>query len=162
MRLTPAPTRRGGGRCPGPCNLCDRTADRSRPAQPVAGTGAGRPPIPDFGSELLAYAAGACPGGAFGGRGTAPRRVEFLPRVAGLPVAVYSGGRARREVWRRDQGCCTYVAPHSGRRCGSRYRLEIDHIKPFALGGATELSNGQAPLPCPPQAAPCSHRQCAD
>ena len=50
-----------------------------------------------------------------------------------IPVAV------RREVWRRDHGCCSYVDPHSGRRCGSRYRLEIDHVVPFALGGATEL-----------------------
>ena len=52
-----------------------------------------------------------------------------------IPVAV------KREVWRRDQGCCSYVDPHSGRRCGSRYRLEIDHIVPFALGGPSELSN---------------------
>ena len=52
-----------------------------------------------------------------------------------IPVAV------RREVWRRDNGCCSYVDPHSGRRCGSCYRLEIDHVVPFALGGATELSN---------------------
>ena len=52
-----------------------------------------------------------------------------------IPVAV------KREVWRRDQGCCSYVDPHSGRRCGSRYRLEIDHVVPFALGGPAELSN---------------------
>ena len=52
-----------------------------------------------------------------------------------IPVAV------RREVWRRDNGCCSYVDPHSGRRCGSRYRLEIGHVVPFALGGATELWN---------------------
>ena len=44
-------------------------------------------------------------------------------------------------MWRRDHGCCSYVDPHSGRRCGSRYRLEIDHVVPFALGGATELAN---------------------
>ena len=29
----------------------------------------------------------------------------------------------------------------SGRRYGSVYRLEIDHIVPFAFGGANELSN---------------------
>ena len=52
-----------------------------------------------------------------------------------IPAAV------RREVWRRDQGCCSYVARHSGRRCGSRYRLEIDHIVPFALGGGAEPGN---------------------
>ena len=52
-----------------------------------------------------------------------------------IPVAV------KREVWRRDQGRCSYVDPHSGRRCGSRYRLEIDHIVPFALGRASEVLN---------------------
>ena len=57
------------------------------------------------------------------------------PRSRYIPVGV------RREVWRRDQGCCSYVDRHSGRRCRSRYRLEIDHVVPFALGGATELSN---------------------
>ena len=53
----------------------------------------------------------------------------------------YIPAPVRREVWRRDQGCCSYVDRHSGRRCRSRYRLEIDHIVPFALGGANELSN---------------------
>ena len=52
-----------------------------------------------------------------------------------IPVAV------RREVWRRDQGCCSYVDRHSGRRCGSRYRLEVDHVVPFALGGGAEPGN---------------------
>ena len=52
-----------------------------------------------------------------------------------IPAAV------RREVWRRDQGCCSYVDRGSGRHCGSRYRLEIDHIVPFALGGGAEPAN---------------------
>ena len=47
----------------------------------------------------------------------------------------------RREVWRRDGGCCSYVDPHSGRRCGSRFLLELDHIVPFALGGDAQPSN---------------------
>jgi len=32
-------------------------------------------------------------------------------------------------IWKRDQGRC--------RNCGSEQRLEVDHIKPFALGGKT-------------------------
>ena len=52
-----------------------------------------------------------------------------------IPAAV------RREVWRRDGGCCSYVDPHSGRRCGSRFLLELDHIVPFALGGSAEPGN---------------------
>lgn len=52
-----------------------------------------------------------------------------------IPVA------ARREVWRRDRGRCSYVDRHSGRRCGSRFFLEIDHIDPYALGGSAEPDN---------------------
>ena len=47
----------------------------------------------------------------------------------------------RREVWRRDQGCCSYVDRHTGRRCGSRFFLEIDHIVPVARGGGAEPAN---------------------
>ncbi len=53
----------------------------------------------------------------------------------------YIPAPVRREVWRRDGGCCTYVDPHSGRRCGSRFLLELDHIVPFALGGSAEPGN---------------------
>src|ERR1041385_2907696 len=40
----------------------------------------------------------------------------------------------------RDQGSCTYIGS-SGRRCGARRRLELHHIKPFALGGPAEAAN---------------------
>jgi 5-methylcytosine-specific restriction endonuclease McrA len=46
----------------------------------------------------------------------------------------------KREVWRRDHGQCSYVSPQ-GKRCGSRFALEIDHQIPLALGGKTDLSN---------------------
>jgi 5-methylcytosine-specific restriction endonuclease McrA len=42
----------------------------------------------------------------------------------------------RREVWKRDAGQCTWTAP-DGRRCGSRWQLELDHVVPVALGGAS-------------------------
>jgi 5-methylcytosine-specific restriction endonuclease McrA len=41
----------------------------------------------------------------------------------------------RREVWKRDGGRCTWRGP-DGHRCESRWRLELDHVVPFALGGA--------------------------
>jgi 5-methylcytosine-specific restriction endonuclease McrA len=44
-----------------------------------------------------------------------------------IPVVV------RREVWRRDQGACV--------DCGSRERLEYDHIVPVIRGGANTVRN---------------------
>ena len=46
----------------------------------------------------------------------------------------------RRAVFLRDQ-CCTYVDPETRRRCGSFWQLELDHIRPFAVGGAHVLEN---------------------
>lgn len=40
-------------------------------------------------------------------------------------------------VWRRDGGKCVFAAA-DGRRCGSRVFLEYDHVKPWALGGASD------------------------
>jgi hypothetical protein len=46
----------------------------------------------------------------------------------------------RREVWARDGGCCACTSA-AGRRCGSRVRLEYDHIVPIAKGGAGTADN---------------------
>ena len=68
------------------------------------------------------------------------RRARRLTRRKGkvsrhIPVAV------RDEVFARDGHCCTFVSA-DGHRCQETRGLEIDHIKPFALGGASdELSN---------------------
>ncbi len=71
-----------------------------------------------------------------GGAGE-PTSVEKSARSSGrsIPAAV------KREVWRRDQGCCTFVDRDSGRRCGSRFCLEMDHIVPVAVGGGAEPGN---------------------
>ena len=52
-----------------------------------------------------------------------------------IPAAV------KREVWRRDRGRCRYVDRTSGRRCGSQHLLQIDHVVPYASGGAAEPNN---------------------
>lgn len=46
----------------------------------------------------------------------------------------------RREVWKRDQGQCTFVS-ETGHRCPSRTRLEFDHVTPVARGGEATLAN---------------------
>jgi 5-methylcytosine-specific restriction endonuclease McrA len=44
-------------------------------------------------------------------------------------------------LWIRDQSQCTYVDPMTNIRCSQRTKLEIDHIRPRALGGDSSLEN---------------------
>ena len=76
---------------------------------------------------------GSTPGRS-GGAGSASRP-SAAKSGRSIPAAV------KREVWRRDSGCCSYVDRHTGRRCGSRFFLELDHIVPVARGGGAEPSN---------------------
>lgn len=46
----------------------------------------------------------------------------------------------RDEVRLRDGGRCTFVGP-DGIRCGATTHLQIDHIRPFALGGGHDAEN---------------------
>jgi len=48
--------------------------------------------------------------------------------------------RMRRQVWERDAGRCSFRSA-DGHRCGETRALEFDHIRPLALGGATEPGN---------------------
>ena len=70
-----------------------------------------------------------------GPRATASDTPRSHARSRAIPAA------AKRQVWERDQGCCSYVDRDSGRRCGSRHRLQIDHVLPYALGGSAEPDN---------------------
>jgi hypothetical protein len=53
--------------------------------------------------------------------------------------------RVRHEVWRRDRGSCV--------ECGSRGRLEFDHIIPVVRGGSNTVRNIE--LRC----EPCNRRK---
>ena len=48
--------------------------------------------------------------------------------------------RVRDEVFLRDDGKCTYIGS-DGRKCQSRWNLQIDHIVPFARGGDNSPGN---------------------
>ena len=100
---------------------------RSRPAPAGPSGGSAQPPHRARRSRPQPEAAG--PSGDSAQPPHRARRSRYIP----APV--------RRAVWRRDGGCCSYVDPHSGRRCGSRFLLELDHIVPFALGGGAEPGN---------------------
>jgi 5-methylcytosine-specific restriction endonuclease McrA len=65
------------------------------------------------------------------------RAADQKPRPATrepIPAAV------RREVWKRDGGQCAWRS-EDGHRCGSTWKLELDHIVPAALGGPSTVEN---------------------
>jgi 5-methylcytosine-specific restriction endonuclease McrA len=61
-------------------------------------------------------------------------KLETSERIV-LPVSV------KRIVWRKAQGQCCYH--HNGKRCESRFQLQIDHIVSLACGGKNSISNLQ-------------------
>jgi hypothetical protein len=80
------------------------------------------------------------------GVGRKPKRGP-VGKVDGVAGATKTAKRSRhvptsvaREVYVRDDGCCTFVA-EDGRRCAARRFLEIDHVKPWAEGGAATIEN---------------------
>jgi hypothetical protein len=68
--------------------------------------------------------------------GPAPRGLprQAMGRTRHIPRAVL------RAVWERDGGRCTFRGP-GGTVCGSRHRLEMDHVEPWALGGENTVAN---------------------
>ena len=63
-----------------------------------------------------------------------PRPANPKPRTRHIPAV------ARDQVMLRDKQRCTFRS-RSGRKCNSTHNLQIDHIKPFALGGTHEPEN---------------------
>ena len=47
----------------------------------------------------------------------------------------------KRAIFKRSGGQCEYTDPKTKKRCQCRYRIQIDHVYPYALGGKTELQN---------------------
>ncbi len=71
-----------------------------------------------------------------------PRRGPGLrQRRRACPAAPSGGGQARGVAARPRRGRCRYVDRTSGRRCGSQHLLQIDHVVPYAYGGAAEPNN---------------------
>jgi 5-methylcytosine-specific restriction endonuclease McrA len=63
-----------------------------------------------------------------GARDVAERRSRRVPAAVA------------RAVYARDDGCCTFCSAE-GRRCGARRFLELDHVVPWAAGGASTVEN---------------------
>ena len=127
-------------RRPGSSSPAKPDATASNGASPPQRTAAAKPDRLPAGNCDRSTPSAAKPAVPAAGNGTpAPQRTSAakpgVSRPRSVPVAV------KREVWQRAQGRCSYVDRHSGRRCGSRFLLEIDHIVPYALGGGAEPDN---------------------
>jgi hypothetical protein len=61
-----------------------------------------------------------------------PRPQRGPAKARHTPAAV------RRAVFERDRGQCTFMG-ENGKRCGSRTRLEYDHVQPVARGGQATI-----------------------
>jgi hypothetical protein len=74
----------------------------------------------------------------------APEVKSKVKRRSGVPNSksrVPIPARIRRLVWLRDQGKCGFVNSETAHACGSRHFLELDHIRPVALGGDNSPEN---------------------
>ena len=67
---------------------------------------------------------------------------ELTPSAPSGPIGAirHVPAAVRRDVWARDGGRCTFTS-RDGRRCGSRWMLELDHLRPAALGGRSTADN---------------------
>ena len=74
---------------------------------------------------------------------------SVLDPVSGSVSASRLSGGARRKsiapstrnlVRRRAGDACEYLGP-GGKRCGSRFQTQMDHVTPVALGGANDVTN---------------------
>ena len=107
----------------------DAAAPAKRPARPAAtGTSA---PKTECGPQRPAPTAEKRPAQPAGAAFTPAK-----PRAAGRhPRRGQAAGLGARS------GMLQLLDRRSGRRCGSRYLLQVDHVFPYALGGNAEPDN---------------------
>jgi 5-methylcytosine-specific restriction endonuclease McrA len=66
-------------------------------------------------------------------------RAQPAPSAANKSRAIPSAMRAKIKA--RDDHRCQYSDPRSGRKCGARLFLQVEHKTPFALGGKHSEEN---------------------
>ncbi|MBC7691026.1 MAG: HNH endonuclease [Methylotenera sp.] len=70
---------------------------------------------------------------------TAAAAVKNPPKIIPPGRRGYLPVTLRKQVWAKSDGRCEFTV--DGRRCSSRYRLEVDHIKSLAISGSNEVTN---------------------
>ena len=68
------------------------------------------------------------------------RTVRTRREGSDAPKGRHVADETRDAVFVRDGGRCTFVS-RDGTCCGSTHGLQIDHIRPFSVGGTHDLSN---------------------
>jgi hypothetical protein len=53
----------------------------------------------------------------------------------------YYSVEIKNKLWKEAGASCQYIDHNSGRRCEARFHLEIDHCKPLAIGGTSNIEN---------------------
>lgn len=62
-------------------------------------------------------------------------RIKMITRH--IPVTI------KRAVWLRDVGQCQYLDAVTGKKCGSKFQLEYEHIRPWSFNGSHSVENLQ-------------------
>lgn len=75
------------------------------------------------------------PAGETSAKKRSPQPLAFKPLRKAIPAEI------QRKVYLRDQGMCSYQNLQSGRRCCSRFLIQIDHRVAVAMNGSSELKN---------------------
>lgn len=73
--------------------------------------------------------------------GVSARAGDLVSLPAPVVAKRHIPSQVRRYVWTRDQGCCQFKDPSSGRKCQSKYQVQIDHIHRFRDGGLSTPEN---------------------
>ena len=71
------------------------------------------------------------------------RGERINPSLSTLKVDRYISKKLKDQVWVRDQGRCQYKNRKTGKICGAKALLELDHKYPFSLGGEHSEENLQ-------------------
>ena len=75
------------------------------------------------------------------GVGRKPRRARMNAVGTGLATRTrHVAADVSRAVWERDGGQCTFCSA-DGRCCTERHFLQLDHVRPYAVGGGATLGN---------------------
>ena len=127
-----------GGRSWAARHNTDATADAAgRPEHAHRDGSGGSRSQRSFASEAGTGGAARWP---FAAGASRPVRGQRAAAAPGAPIPLHSGSGAARGVAPRRRLLQLRRSAQRA-RCGSRFLLELDHIVPFALGGAAQPSN---------------------